>query len=115
MTKKRQSWNDTIAQAFIDLGVENSEMMAVYLAAFLSCWLCIFIFLSGDPEFIRPKTFKIASIMAVRRKVVNLDVPVLARIYHGLNKITTSTYVGSSNACFPVHYVYRWLSHYLNT
>ena len=43
-TKKRQSWNDIVAQAFIDLGVEDSEMMAVYLAAFLSYWLCIFVF-----------------------------------------------------------------------
>ena len=114
-TKKRQSWNDTVAQAFIDLGVKDSEMMVVYLVAFLSCWLCIFVFSSGDPKFIRPETFKIASIMAVRRKVVNLAVPVLARIYHGLNKIATSTYVGSSNACFLVHYVYGWLSHYFGT
>ena len=53
--------------------------------------------------------------MAVRCKVVNLAVPVLARIYHGLNKIVTSTYVGSSNACFLVHYVYGWLSHYFDT
>ena len=26
-----------------------------------------------------------------------------------------STYAGSSNACFPVHYVYGWLSHYFDT
>ena len=78
MTKKRQSWNDTIAQTFIDLGVENSEMMAVYLAAFLSCWLCVFVFSSGDLEFLCLETFKIASIMAIRHKVVNLVVSVLA-------------------------------------
>ena len=52
--------------------------------------------------------------MAVRRKVVNLAVPILACIYHGLNKIATSTYAGSSDACFPVHYVYGWLSHYFD-
>ena len=39
----------------------------------------------------------------------------MARIYHGLNKIATSTHVGSSNACFPVHYVYEWLSRYFDT
>ena len=76
---------------------------------------CIFVFSSGDPEFIHLETFKIASIMAVRCKVVNLAVPVLARIYHGLNKIATFTYAGSSDACFSVHYVYGWLSHYFDT
>ena len=73
--------------------------MDVYLATFLSCWLCVFVFSSGDPEFLRPETFKIASIRTVRHKV-NLAVPVLARIYHGLNKIATSTCVDSSTHVF---------------
>ena len=89
--------------------------MDVYLAAFLSCWLCVFVFSSGDPEFLCLETFKIASKMTVRHKVVNLVVLVLARIYHRLNKIVTSTHAGSSEACFPVHYVYGWLSHYFDT
>ena len=115
LTKKCQSWNNTITQAYADLRVENSKRIDVYLAAFLSCWLCIFVFPSGDLEFLRLETFKIASIMAIRRKVVNLDVPVLARIYHGLNKIVTSTHAGSSEACFPIYYVHGWLSHYFDT
>ena len=51
--------------------------MDVYFAVFLSCWFCVFVFLSGDPEFICPETFKIASLMAVAHKIVNLVVPVL--------------------------------------
>ena len=53
--------------------------------------------------------------MVVAHKSVNLAIPILARIYHGLNRIATSTYAGSSDACFPVHYVYGWLSRYFDT
>ena len=45
LTKKRQSWNDTVAQAYVDLGVENSERMDVYLVAFfflLALCFCLF-------------------------------------------------------------------------
>ena len=62
----------------------------------------------------RPKTFKIASLVVVVHKTVNLAVPILARIYHGLNKIAIFIYVGSSNACFLIHYVYGWLSRYFD-
>ena len=55
LIRKRQSWQDTIAKAYAELGVVNSERMDVYLAAFLSCWICVFVFRSGDPEFVRPK------------------------------------------------------------
>ena len=70
LTKKHQSWNDIVAQAYADLRVENNERMNVYLVAFLSCWLCVFVFPSGDLEFPRPETFKIVNIMVVRHKVV---------------------------------------------
>ena len=85
------------------------------MVVFLSCWLCVFVFSSENSEFVWPETFKIASLMAVAYKTVNLAVPVLTRIYHGLNRIATSTHAGSSDACFPVHYVYGWLSRYFDT
>ena len=106
LIRKCQSWKDTVAHAYADLGVVNSNMMDVYLVPFLSYWICVFVFLSEDLEFVHLEIFKIASIMATRRKTINLIVPVLARIYHGLNTIAFSTYAGSSDACFPVHYVY---------
>ena len=55
-----------------------------------------------------------ASLIAFGR-TINLAILVLASIYHGLNQFTNSTAVGSSNACFPIHYVYGWLSHYFRT
>ena len=88
--------------------------MDVNLAAFLFCWICVFVFLTGDPEFVCPETFKITSIMTTGRKIINLAFLVLAHIYHELNTIATSTYAGSSHACFPMYYLYGWLSHYFD-
>ena len=114
LTKKHQFWRDTVAKTYVDLEIVDDKV-DIYLATFLSCWLCVFVFPSENSEFVRLKTFKIASLMAVAHKTVNLAVPVLARIYHGLNRIATSTHEGSSDVCFPVHYVYGWLSRYFDT
>jgi hypothetical protein len=57
----------------------------VYLAVFLSCWLCKFVFPSKD-GFIHPSTFKVASMMAINRQV-SLAIPVLASIFQGLKKV----------------------------
>ncbi|KAL0298853.1 UNVERIFIED_CONTAM: hypothetical protein Sradi_6545100 [Sesamum radiatum] len=61
----------------------------VYLAAYLACWLCVFVLPSKDVNSIRPSTFKMASLMANGRRV-NLAIPVLASIYEGLNTVATS-------------------------
>ena len=114
LTRKRQFWRDTVAKAYVDLRIVDDKV-DIYLAAFLSCWLCVFVFPSENSKFMRPEIFKIASRMAVAHKIVNLAIPILARIYHGLNRIATSTHAGSFDACFPVHYVYRWLSRYFDT
>lgn len=36
-------------------------------------------------------------------------------IYKGLNDISHSPTSGQEDSCFPIHYVYRWLSFYFNT
>ena len=36
LTRKRQSWKDTIAKAYVDLGIVDNKMN-IYLTAFLSC------------------------------------------------------------------------------
>ena len=72
LIRKHQSWQDIVAKTYAELGVVNSDRMNVYLVAFLSCWICVFVFSSGDPEFVRPETFKIASIMAIGHKTINL-------------------------------------------
>nr|TKS15458.1 hypothetical protein D5086_0000034950 [Populus alba] len=62
---------------FKELNVPSHIQDEVYLAAFLSCWLCKFVFPSKDVGFIRPSTFKVASMMAAGRQF-SLAIPVLA-------------------------------------
>jgi hypothetical protein len=58
----------------------------VYLVTFLSCWLCKFVFPSKDIGYIRPSTFKVASMMVTGRQS-SLAIPVLASIFKGLKEI----------------------------
>ncbi|KAL0302570.1 UNVERIFIED_CONTAM: hypothetical protein Scaly_3028100 [Sesamum calycinum] len=51
--------------------------------------LLVILQFTRDVNFIRPSTFKMASLMANGRRV-NLDIPVLASIYEGLNTVATS-------------------------
>uniref|UniRef100_A0A6N2KY82 Aminotransferase-like plant mobile domain-containing protein n=1 Tax=Salix viminalis TaxID=40686 RepID=A0A6N2KY82_SALVM len=62
---------------FKELNVPSHIQDEVYLAAFLSCWICKFVFPSKDVGFIRPSTFKVASMMAAGRQF-SLAIPVLA-------------------------------------
>ena len=95
---------------FISLGVTNHALQdEIYLAAFLSCWLCKFVLPIGTPNLIRPSTFKIASMMSVGEGFC-LAVPVLSKIYNGLHEISTATDLKKCNACFPAHYVYSWIA-----
>ncbi|KAK4731491.1 hypothetical protein R3W88_024479 [Solanum pinnatisectum] len=97
---------------FSNLGAKHQKY-ETYLTAFLSCWLCAFVFLFEKGNFIRLGTFKIASLMASGRRVSL--VPVLASIYHGINKISNSSQLDHIRVCFPIHYVYCYLAYYLKT
>ncbi|KAH0661831.1 hypothetical protein KY290_027750 [Solanum tuberosum] len=105
--------SSTQEMVFSKLGAKHQKY-ETYLTAFLSCWLCAFVFSFEEGNFIRPETFKIASLM-VSGKRVSLAVPVLANIYHGLNKISYSSQLDHIRVCFPIHYVYGWLAYYLKT
>ena len=95
---------------FISLGVTNHALQdEIYLAAFLSCWLCKFVLPIGTPNLIRPSTFKIASMMSVGEGFCSA-VPVLSKIYNGLHEISTATDLKKCNACFPAHYLYSWIA-----
>ncbi|KAH0681582.1 hypothetical protein KY284_022667 [Solanum tuberosum] len=107
------TWSSTQEMAFSKLGAKHQKY-ETYLTAFLSCWLCAFVFLSEEENFIRPETFKIAILMASGKRV-SLAVPVLANIYHGLNKISNSSQLDHIRVCFPIHYVYGWLAYYFKT
>ncbi|XP_071936559.1 uncharacterized protein [Coffea arabica] len=99
---------------FNTIGVKLHLREESYLAAFISCWLCVFVLPDEDPHYIRPSTFKMASMMAAGRKTC-LAVPVLLSIYRGLDKISNSATPGCARAAFPVHYVYAWLASYFST
>uniref|UniRef100_A0A9I9ECM8 Aminotransferase-like plant mobile domain-containing protein n=1 Tax=Cucumis melo TaxID=3656 RepID=A0A9I9ECM8_CUCME len=99
---------------FTELGIKDDLKDETYLAAFLSCWLCLFVF-SQKGSFLRPGVFRAASLMAAGT-IYSLAVPVLANIYHGLGLITkASNLIGRMNFHFPMHYVHGWLAHYFGT
>ncbi|KAL0381959.1 UNVERIFIED_CONTAM: hypothetical protein Scaly_0483200 [Sesamum calycinum] len=84
-----ERWSTAEEALFAKLCIERSFKEAVYLAAYLACWLCVFVLPGKDINSVRPSTFKMASSMANGRRV-NLSIPILASIYEGLNVVATS-------------------------
>ncbi|KAK4403153.1 hypothetical protein Sango_1056000 [Sesamum angolense] len=105
----------TIKKAlFTKLCIERSLKDKAYLAAYLACWLCVFVLPSKDVNSIHPSTFKMACLMASGRRV-NLVIPILTSIYVGLNTVATSPKSTYSSPSFPIHFVYAWLACYFKT
>ncbi|KAM2437191.1 hypothetical protein ACFX1W_014329 [Malus domestica] len=109
---RHRSSNELIA--FEDLGIVSEHVDESYLAAFLACWLCKFVFLTGDVNLVRPGVFKIASKMAAGESF-SLAIPVLANIYNGLSIVSNSASTEDRAAVLPYHYVYGWLGEYFGT
>ncbi|KAK6119301.1 hypothetical protein DH2020_046957 [Rehmannia glutinosa] len=107
-------WSPAEKALFSKLGVKESSMEETYLAAYLACWLCLFVLPNDDLNSIRPGTFKMASLMAYGQ-TTGLVVPVLASIFGGLNKIANSPRPSKVYSTFPVHFVYGWLAYYFKT
>ena len=101
-------------RAFEDLGIASEHVEESYLAAFLACWLCKFVFPIGDVNFVRPGVFKVASKMAAGESF-SLAIPVLANIYNGLSVVSNSANTEDRAAVLPYHYVYGWLGEYFGT
>ncbi|CAL8991157.1 unnamed protein product [Prunus brigantina] len=99
---------------FEDLGIADEDMEKSYLAAFLACWLCKFVFPKDDVTLIRPGVFKVASRMA-HGVSFGLAVLVLDSIYKGLNDISSADDPGNCTTVLPFHYVYGWLGEYFDT
>ncbi|GAA0139194.1 hypothetical protein LIER_00792 [Lithospermum erythrorhizon] len=106
------SHSTTCLQVFKCLEVPSSLVDEVYCAAFLSCWLCMFVLPLDVAGSVGPNVFMMASCMAAG-KTVSLAIPVLANIYKGLHLITTACYPSNSGSCFPVHYLLGWMGTYL--
>ncbi|KAG5222370.1 Plant mobile domain family [Salix suchowensis] len=99
---------------FKELNVPSHIRDEVYLAAFLSCWLCKFVFPSKDVGFIRPSTFKVASMMAAGRQF-SLAIPVLASIFKGLKEVQSALGVAARDIPFPIHFLSSWLAEKFGT
>ncbi|TYK06200.1 hypothetical protein E5676_scaffold287G00580 [Cucumis melo var. makuwa] len=82
-----REWSSRESMLFVELRIKDDLKDETYLAAFLSCWLCLFVF-PQKGSFIRPGVFRAASLMAAGI-IYSLAVPVFANIYHGLDWWTT--------------------------
>ncbi|KAK4411835.1 hypothetical protein Sango_0256500 [Sesamum angolense] len=98
---------------FSKLGIEGSLKEETLLVTCLACWLCTFT-LPIDVGSKCPSTFKVVSTMAAERSF-GLVVPVLASIYKGLNKISSSSRLIHVHSPFLVYFVYSWITHYFKT
>ncbi|KAL2934874.1 Plectin [Bienertia sinuspersici] len=115
LTDPPSEWSTKELHLFNSLGIEaEGKRETTYVAAFLSCWLCVFVLPENEDRLIRPGTFEVAVLMA-RGETFSLAIPVLASIYRGLNVISRSPNPSYSGAYFPAHYLYGWLGLYFNT
>ncbi|KAK4390361.1 hypothetical protein Sango_2099400 [Sesamum angolense] len=109
-----ERWSTVEGALFAKLCIERSLKEEVYLAAYLACWLCMFVLPGKYVNSIHPSTFKMASLMMNGRRV-NLAIPVLASIYKGLNTVVISPKPTGTSHPFPIHFVYAWLACYFKT
>ncbi|KAJ8443803.1 hypothetical protein Cgig2_017284 [Carnegiea gigantea] len=103
-----RGWGDCQV-IFDELEVAIGQRTETFLAAFLSCWLCIFILPVRDAGCIRPGTFSVASFMA-SGVGYRLPIAILVSIYKGLNEISRSSHPGRGGGYFPAHFFYAWLA-----
>ncbi|KAL0340263.1 UNVERIFIED_CONTAM: hypothetical protein Sradi_4543100 [Sesamum radiatum] len=98
-------WSTAGEALFAKLCIERSLKEEVYLVAYLASYLYVFVLPGKDVNYIRPSTFKMASLMANGRRV-SLAIPVLATIYESLNTVATSPKPVGTSHSFPIHFVY---------
>ncbi|KAM1845273.1 hypothetical protein ACFX13_019593 [Malus domestica] len=104
----------TELKAFEDLGMVSEHLEESYLAAFLACWLCKFVFPKDDINFVLPEVFKVASKMASGESF-SLAISVLANIYNGLGVVSNLVNTKDCVTVLPYHYLYGWSGEYFGT
>ena len=82
----------------LEISIDRREN--TYLAAFLSCWLCLFALPVRDAGCIRPGTFSVASSMEGGQAYC-LSSAILASIYRGLGEICRSAHPGRKGGHIP--------------
>ncbi|GAA0150429.1 hypothetical protein LIER_09375 [Lithospermum erythrorhizon] len=98
-TPQHRSWDSSDRYPFDVLEVDANLEEEVYCAAFLSCWLCVFVLPVEPLGFIRASMFKMSSIMAKGSRV-SLAPPVLACIYRSLSQISLFDNPSTAQECF---------------
>ncbi|KAL2532529.1 Aminotransferase-like [Abeliophyllum distichum] len=104
LCRDRSHWNSFFS-------VDEEEELEI--VAYLSLWLCRFIFPSRD-DYLRVGTFKTASRMAAK-STYSLVPPILASIYRGLTETSNCMAghdIGSIKYAFPGHFLYAWAATY---
>ncbi|KAM2147289.1 hypothetical protein ACFX1Q_004051 [Malus domestica] len=101
-------------KAFENLGVASEHVEESFLAVFLACWFCKFVFPKDDVNFIRPRVFKVASKMAAG-EIFSLAILILANIYDGLSVVSNLVSTEDHATLLPYHYVYGLLGEYYGT
>ncbi|KAJ4820239.1 hypothetical protein LUZ62_032805 [Rhynchospora pubera] len=81
------------------------------LAAFLSFWLCYFVFPRRPIGMIRPEVFVMAGFMA-RGEVMALGGPVLANLFRSLRLVASSPDPSFVPAVVPFHFLFGWIRAY---
>ncbi|KAJ8425953.1 hypothetical protein Cgig2_016233 [Carnegiea gigantea] len=106
-------WNESHV-VFDELGVPKGERTETFLAAFLSCWLCLFALPIRDAGCIHPGTFSVASSMEGGQAYC-LPSAILTSIYRGLGEICRSAHPGRKGGHIPWHFLYAWVAKYFRT
>lgn len=90
------------------LDVKEPLRDEVYVATFLSCWICRFLLQNKEVNYIHPSVFKVTTLMA-SEEILSLAIPVLATIYNGLRKVVHAPNLKECSAVFSIHYIYGWI------
>jgi len=108
-----RGWNESHA-VFEELEAPRGERTKTFLAAFLSCRLCLFVLSIRDAGCIRPGTFSVASSMEGSQAYC-LSSAILASIYRGLGEICRYMHPGRKGGHIPWHFLYAWIAKYFQT
>lgn len=101
-------------EVFGSLGIPKEKRESSYLAAFLSCWVYVFVLPKTREKLIHRVSFEVTNMMA-SCTTFSLVIPVLASIYNCLNGITKAMKPSHSRSLSPCHYLHGWLVHYFKT
>ncbi|KAJ8432843.1 hypothetical protein Cgig2_024531 [Carnegiea gigantea] len=109
---KVHGWSESHA-VFDKLGVPKGEYAETLPAAFLLCWLCLFVLPVRDATCIHLETFSEVSSMK-RDQAYCLSFAILASIYRGFGEICRSAHPARKGGHTSLHFL-AWVAKYFQT